>query len=235
VPVCWPWFGDLLRNPPAVQAMAQGELPFHGLARTLDWQLLEASEQADQVTLSFVLDLVDGLPGWPHAASLRLDICLGEQLELRLTTCNFSSTTLAISQALHSYFAVSDIRQVHVLGLDGCGYIETLEDWAPRVQQGDLRFSGETDRIYHGLPATLILEDPQWQRRLVLHSSGSSSAIVWNPWIDKSQRLSQFAADDWQGMLCIETANVLDDCVLLPPGGEHVLGLRVVSEVLKDW
>ena len=142
---------------------------------------------------------------------------------------------MAISQALHSYFAVSDIARVRVRGLDGCGYIETLEDWAPRLQQGDLHFSSETDRIYHGLPATLMLDDPLWQRRIVLESSGSSTAILWNPWIDKSQRLSHFAEDAWQGMVCIETANVLDDFVLLAPGAEHVLGLRVMSEVLADW
>lgn len=234
VPVCWPWFGDLQRNPPAVQVMVQGEAPFHGLTRTLDWQLLEMQEAGEQVSLSLGLDLPNGLPGWPHAASVRLDIQLGDDLQLRLITRNPGSTPLAISQALHSYFAVSDIRQVRVRGLDGCGYIETLEDWAPRVQQGDLQFSGETDRIYHALPARLLLDDPQWQRRIVLESSGSSSAILWNPWIDKSQRLSQFDADAWQGMLCIETANVLDDFVLLAPGAEHVLGLRVVSEKLVD-
>jgi glucose-6-phosphate 1-epimerase len=234
VPVCWPWFGDLQRNPPAVQAMVQGAAPFHGLVRTLDWQLLDVQQAGGQVSLSLGLELPDGLPGWPHAASVRLEICLGDDLQLQLSTRNTGSTPLAISQALHSYFAVSDVRQVRVRGLDGCGYIETLEDWAPRVQQGDLQFSGETDRIYHGLPATLLLEDPQWQRRVLLASSGSSSAILWNPWIDKSQRLTQFDADAWQGMLCIETANVLDDHVLLPPGAEHVLGLRVRSEWLTN-
>lgn len=232
VPVCWPWFGDLQRNPSAVQAMAQGAAPFHGLVRTLDWQLLEVREQADDVELSFVLDLPVGLPGWPHATSVRLDIRLADDLQLKLCTRNLGDTPLAISQALHSYFAVSDIAQVRVHGLDGCGYIETLEDWVPRVQQGDLHFTSETDRIYHGLPATLMLDDPQWQRRIVLESSGSSSAILWNPWIDKSRRLSHFAVDAWQDMVCIETANVLNDHVLLPPGEEHVLGLRLRSESL---
>lgn len=232
VPVCWPWFGDLQRNPLAVQAMVQGEAPFHGLARSLVWQLLSIAEQAEQVALSFVLELQDGLPGWPHAASLRLDIELGEQLQLRLTTRNRGATPLAISQALHSYFAVSDIRQVRLHGLDGCRYIETLDNWSEQQQSGPLQFAGETDRIYLQLPPRLILDDPLWQRRLVLETTGSRSAVVWNPWVDKSTRLSQFAADAWQGMLCIETANVLDDHILLPPGREHVLGWSVSHELL---
>ncbi|HWR81214.1 MAG TPA: D-hexose-6-phosphate mutarotase, partial [Pseudomonas sp.] len=49
VPVCWPWFGDLQRNPPEVQAMVKGDAPFHGLARTLDWQLQDTLEHVDQV------------------------------------------------------------------------------------------------------------------------------------------------------------------------------------------
>ena len=236
VPVCWPWFGDLQRNPPAVQAMVQGEAPFHGLARTLDWQVLEVQEAAGQLTLSFTLDLPDGLPGWPHAASLRLDIQLDIQLDdalqLRLTTRNLGIAPLAISQALHSYFAVSDIRQVRLRGLDGCRYIETLEDWAVCQQQGDLHFSGETDRIYQDLPSRLELLDAGWQRKLILQSSGSASAIVWNPWIDKSTRLSHFAADAWQSMLCIETANVWDDCIELAPGARHELCLSLRSEAL---
>ena len=232
VPVCWPWFGDAQRNPPAVQAMVQGVAPFHGLARTQDWSLAEASEQPDQISLGFVLELPHGLPGWPHAASLRLDIELGEQLQLRLTTRNRGTAPLAISQALHSYFAVSDIRQVRVQGLEGCGYIETLDNWSTQQQTGALSFSGEIDRIYLDLSSRLVIDDPLWQRRVVLQSSGSRSAIVWNPWVDKSTRLTQFDADAWQGMLCIETANVLGDHLVLPPEGEHELGFVLFSEEL---
>ena len=41
VPVCWPWFGDLGRNPLALQAQHDnlGAAPFHGGVRALDWQL----------------------------------------------------------------------------------------------------------------------------------------------------------------------------------------------------
>lgn len=232
VPVCWPWFGDLQRNPPEVQAMVAGEAPFHGLARSLDWRLQSVVEQVDQVILSFVLELPDGLPGWPHAACLRLDIALGERLQLQLTTRNTGAAPLAISQALHSYFAVSDIRRVRLAGLAGCRYIETLDSWSSRRQAAEVQFAGETDRIYLDVPDRLELDDAGWQRRLILETVGTRSAIVWNPWIDKSTRLTQFAADAWQGMLCIETANVLDDYVVLPPGGEHVLGLSVFSQPL---
>lgn len=232
VPVCWPWFGDLTRNPPAVQAMVSGEAPFHGLVRTLDWQLDEVEQLDTGVRVSLSLPSGSALPGWQGTVQPCLQLTLGDDLLIELHNANTGQQTAAISQALHSYFAISDIQQVQLHGLDGCRYIETLEDWAERRQQGDLGFAGETDRIYLDVPARLELLDHGWQRRLLLEVSGSRSAIVWNPWIDKAGRLSQFAADAWQRMLCIETANVWDDCLQLAPGESHCLSLRLSSQAL---
>ena len=119
-------------------------------------------------------------------------------------------------------------------GLDGCDYIETLEGWERRVQQGDVGFAGETDRIYLGTPSRLAIRDQAWQRRVLIEASDSASAVVWNPWIDKAARLSQFADDAWQRMLCIETARVLDDALLLQPGASHGMAVSLWSEALGD-
>ncbi|HZX18134.1 MAG TPA: D-hexose-6-phosphate mutarotase [Pseudomonas sp.] len=233
VPVCWPWFGGLQRNPQAVQAMhlQPAAAPAHGLVRNLDWQLQGIDSRDDGVQLEFVYNsATQPLTDWPHAAELRLSIRLDERLHIQLSSRNLGDTPLAISQALHSYFAVSDIRNVAVEGLHGCRYIETLEDWQQRQQDGLLQFSGETDRIYQGTPAQLSILDRAWQRRIQLRSSGSSSAVLWNPWIDKAQRLSQFADDAWTGMLCIEHANVLDDTRVLAAGEQHQLDVSLWSE-----
>lgn len=227
VPVCWPWFGDIQRNPLAVQEMTTAAAPFHGLARTLDWQLLHSSADSRGVQLSLQLDASQGLSAWPHAAILQLHIALGERLTIRLDNHNLGSAPLAISQALHTYFAVSDIRQVAVQGLAGCPYYETLEQWQLREHVGDLGFNGETDRVYLDVPTHLQIVDQGWQRRIHLHSQGSHSAIVWNPWIDKAHTLSGFANDAWQQMLCIENANVLADHLLLAPNQRHRLQLEL--------
>ncbi|WP_339409135.1 D-hexose-6-phosphate mutarotase [Pseudomonas sp. EA_35y_Pfl2_R5] len=237
VPVCWPWFGNLQRNPQAVQALhlQPDAAPAHGLVRSLDWQLQDIANRDDSIHLEFVYNsITQPLPDWPHAAELRLSIRLDERLHIQLSSRNLGSTPLAISQALHSYFAVSDIHHVAVEDLHGCRYIETLEDWQQRQQDGLLQFSGETDRIYLDTPAQLSILDSTWQRRIQLHSSGSNSAVLWNPWVDKAQRLSQFAADAWPGMLCIEHANVLDDIRVLAAGEQHRLDLSLWAEPFGD-
>ena len=235
VPVCWPWFGNLALNPQSVQAMRHSDEPAtaHGLVRTREWEVLEIDDAGEALHIALGLPHIEGgLPGWPHDVALTLNIRLDSQLHISLTSHNRSSIPVSISQALHSYFAVSDIQQVQVSGLHDCHYLETLDDWQLRQQQGALRFSGETDRIYLGLPDCLYLDDPLWQRRLCLESQGSRSAILWNPWQDKAQRLSQFPAQAWQQMLCIETANVWDDCLHLAPGAQHSLQLRLSSQAL---
>lgn len=235
VPVCWPWFGDLKRNPQALQEQHAnpGSAPAHGGVRNLDWQLLGIEQDGDSVLLQFHFDSrQQALADWPQQAELQLDIRLDQRLHLSLTSRNHGTQPLYLSQALHSYFAVSDIRQARVLGLDGCRYIETLEDWQERRQQGAVQFCGETDRIYLDVPPRLALVDNGWNRRILLESDSSRSAVVWNPWIEKAQRLSQFADDAWQRMLCIETANIWDDCIELAPGASHCLNVSLWSEAL---
>ena len=231
-PICWPWFGDLARNPHAVQVSYNGEqpAPFHGLVRALPWDLHEQRSEGDVAILEFSCPQALGeLPGWPHRVELTLQVRLSDALELSLSSRNVGAEAVSISQALHSYFAVSDIQQVRVEGLAGCPYIDTLLDWKACQQQGDLQFSGETDRVYQQLPTTLRLVDPAWKRRVQLTTYGSTSAVLWNPWIDKAKRLSSFADDAWQRMACIETANVLDDVVLLQPGQQCTLGVSITA------
>jgi glucose-6-phosphate 1-epimerase len=235
VPVCWPWFGVFDRNPQSVKAMRQSEQPAgaHGFVRTAIWQLDEVIPVADALQLDFSLPVpAGGYPGWPHQVDLKLSLLLDDQLHIRLTSHNRGTDTVTLSQALHTYFAVSDVRKVQVEGLDGLAYIDTADGWAEKKQSGLLHFSAETDRIYLDTPAQLNIVDKDWQRRIQLTSQGSSSTVIWNPWTERAKAFDDMADDGWQGMLCIETANVLDDVVSLAPGQSHTLGVNINSIAL---
>lgn len=234
-PVCWPWFGNLQRNPETVQSMYHAEhAPAHGLVRTRDWQLLGLEEVGESLRIEFEMaEAQGGLPGWPHPVELKLVVVLDAALTLQLTSRNLGHSPVTLSQALHSYFAVSDVRRAEVHGVEGLSYIETLSDWQQRHQQGALAFSGETDRIYLNTPQTLSIVDPAWGRRIILTSSRSRSAVIWNPWTARAKELPDMADDGWQRMLCIETANVWDDVVQLQPGASSSLGVRIDCEVIS--
>lgn len=235
VPVCWPWFGDLARNPVEVRTAVEGDkTPAHGLVRAVDWQLDDIADELGELAVHFHVDARHGLPGWPHSARLELVMRFGERLTLELTTHNLGDKPLPLSQALHTYFAVSDSREVSIDGLQGCRYVETLENWEERKQLGVVRIAGETDRIYLDVEKKLVIRDPLWERGIHILASGSRSAVVWNPWIDKAARLSQFADDAWERMLCIETARVWDDVASVAPGRSETMKVEIWGEPLKD-
>jgi glucose-6-phosphate 1-epimerase len=238
MPICWPWFGNLQRNPQSVQDMRQSEEPAkaHGEVRAIDWELMGMGEDGDALIVEFIQPHAEGqLPGWPHSVGLKLHIRLDDALNVSLVSFNAGSEPVTISQALHSYFAVSDVHQVSVQGLDGVKYLNTLVSWdEAQTQSGDLTFDSETDRIYEDTPPLLAIVDPQWQRRIFIQTLGSNSAVLWNPWIEKTKTFSDMEPDGWQRMVCVETANVLSDVVTIAPNEMHVMSVSVWAEELSE-
>jgi glucose-6-phosphate 1-epimerase len=95
-----------------------------------------------------------------------------------------------------------------------------------------VRITAEIDRVYVDTRATCVVEDPGWRRRLVVAKDGSRSTVVWNPWSEKGGRIADLGDDEWARMLCVETANALDDAVTLPAGARHTLRTVIRSEPL---
>jgi D-hexose-6-phosphate mutarotase len=86
-----------------------------------------------------------------------------------------------------------------------------------------IAIAAETDRVYLGTTGTVTIEDPGWGRRIVVAKSGSSTTVVWNPWVAKAKAMPDFGDEEWNGMVCVETANAMDDAVTLAPGASHVM------------
>lgn len=232
IPVCWPWFGDLRKNPVAVQqTIDQDQAPAHGWVRNLAWvvESVQEDDAAAEITLRYPMPA--SIPAaWAPDLELLLTIRVGQTLQLRLRCTHHGQQTLNFSQALHTYFAVSHIDQVEIRDLEQVTYIDTLKDWQECQAPTPLRVDQEVDRIYLDTPTTIRFHDAGWQRTVWLRCGNSRSAVVWNPWIDKAQRLSDFADDAYQRMLCIETARVMQDCVTLAPGQTDQLELTIGLE-----
>ena len=229
IPVCWPWFGDIRRNAEQVQRQipTRDNLGSHGFVRNRSWDLINV-ETLDPYTtrLHLQLSLADNQePLWPYACELNMVVTVSDTLNLDFAVTNLSTNTVSFSSALHSYFGVNAIDDTIVGGLDGLTYIECLEDWQQQQQHGSLVIDQEVDRIYRGTNQAITIKDAQ--RRITLQSQGSNSAIVWNPWIEKSKRLANFADDDYLRMLCIETANAEQDFIELAPNSCHHLKLSI--------
>lgn len=223
VPVCWPWFGP---HP------AEAAFPAHGFVRGLPWEPGDVQLRADGATL-----LTFRLGGdattqrwWPHPFALEYRLTIGDALELELVTRNTGDAVFTITEALHTYFAVSDVREIRIDGLDGCDYLDKVDDGRRKRQQGPIRFDAETDRIYLDTTADCVIDDPSLRRRIRIAKRGSRSTVVWNPWIDKAARLGDMGDDGYLRMVCVESANAADAAVTVAAGAEHRLWVRYTVE-----
>jgi glucose-6-phosphate 1-epimerase len=219
IPICWPWFG------PAPEGLGR---PGHGFVRNRPWNLISTERLADgQVRI--VLGLTDSDETrsiWPHAFSLTLEITVGATLELNLVTRNTGSAAFPLSQALHTYFRVGDITRTRVQGLHGCPYIDKMDGGVEKLQNGPVLITGETDRIYTQTTAPLTIEDDGLNRRIRIDSTGSASAVVWNPWQATAKAMADLGDEDYRGLICVETANAGPDIMTVSPGTEFRLGVR---------
>ncbi|MDQ1299273.1 MAG: glucose-6-phosphate 1-epimerase, partial [Campylobacterota bacterium] len=133
---------------------------------------------------------------------------------------NLDDKSFKISQALHTYFSVSHISEVAIKGLDKKPYLDALT-WKNETQNGDITFNQEVDRVYQEVDDEIVLSDKN--RTLHIKNDGSSSVVVWNPWIEKTSRMSAMREDAYKQMLCIESANAFDDARVLEPQSSYTL------------
>ena len=225
VPVCWPWFG------PAPKAELPNAVTSHGFARQMMWKLVEHREVSPMRT-ELVLELRDtpqSLAIWPHRFVLRLLVSVGVTLELGLTTTNADEAPFTIAQALHTYFAVGEVGALEIHGFEGLKFIDKApaDPPTPSPQQGAIRITAETDRIYLGHTGRAVIRDEANARLLVIDKSHSATSVVWNPWVAKSRRMPDFGDDEYHRMVCVETCNVADDAVTLAPGASHTLAAAI--------
>ena len=233
IPICWPWFGDLDRNPAVIAEQYSDieALPAHGLVRDQLWEL-EKVEKINDATTEVTLSL--DMPAdnrFPYPAQLQMTFSIGAQLRCRFEVKNSGERAFHFSSALHTYLAASQIEQVKLMGLEGVSYLDTLDDWRSHTQTNALAITAETDRIYQNLSQPVVLDDQGAGRQLSI-TTDAPDCVVWNPWVEKSKRLGQLADDAYTQMLCVESANVLDNICNLAPGERYSTTLTIASSAL---
>jgi glucose-6-phosphate 1-epimerase len=209
IPVIFPWFG------PRSDGKAGAA---HGYARTSLWTLESTRLSASgEVELTFALP-----PGEAPGAHLR--VSFGEALRMELEVRNDSASPFRFEDAFHSYFAVAEIGEVSVTGLEETTYIDKTDSFARKLHHAEpVRCTRETDQLHLNTAATCVVHDPVWNRRIVVEKTGSNSTVVWNPWSEKAAAMSDMGRDEWRQMICVESANAADNAITLAPGATHTL------------
>lgn len=224
IPVCWPWFGK--------QGMPANALQ-HGPARISPWQLTAVHHSSDDEISLSLAPRMPGMEGVPAGLDVSLRITLGRTLGQTLHTRNLGAGAVALTQALHNYFAVSDAAGVAIEGLAGLPWHDRLRSATNTdVQTGLFALEQACDRTYyhpssngdpHRPAHRYLLHDPAWRRRIVIDTRGSQSVVVWNPGDEGARKIADMPDDGWRNFFCIETANAGPDVIKLPADAEHRL------------
>lgn len=224
IPVCGPWFRAKDDNPNA---------PKHGPVRIKSWNLeaVEAVPEGVRVTLSTTND-DEGRQWWPYDFTMRLRATFGVALHIELDYTNQAPEPVPVAEALHTYLAVGDVRQVSIEGLDGVRYLDNVDDSREKRQHGVFHFTGETDNAYLDTTTELLVTDPVLKRRIRVGKSGSQSTVVWNPSLEGARRIPDLGDDEWPHFACVEASNVLDCALKIAAGETHTLGTLIRMESL---
>lgn len=224
IPVCWPWFGAHENHE---------SYPAHGFARTVLWQLADVKFlSTGETRLDFELnsaDLSDDYKAmWPDDFALKYRLIIGRELRLELLTENHDQQAFKISQALHSYFNVGDIRKVRLFGLEDKPYLDKPDGFKRKTQQGPVIFCEEVDRIYLQTENDVVIDNGK--RKIIISKQGSASTVVWNPWQRVADKMGDLGQDGYLKMLCVESANAAEDAVVIEAGEQHCLQVKYCVE-----
>ncbi len=225
-PVCWPWFGAHATEP---------GFPGHGYARTVAWEVVGSKKRSEVRTeLSLRLIPTDAtLKQWPHATPVTLTIVVGDALEMTLATRNDGDAPVQISEALHTYFRISDIGGVTVSGLENTTFYDKVADMKKSKSENAIAFTGEVDRVYVKTGADCVIDDAGLNRRIRIAKTGAQSTIVWTPWKEKADKMGDMGGVEnagWREMVCVESGNAMDDIVTLAPGATHTMTVKYSVE-----
>lgn len=225
VPIIFPWFGARTEN----KYSSRTDGPSHGFARTSEWQLAETKVKDDDVILKLILNANDATRALGYNDfQVSYELTLGESLGLQLTVENRSSENLIFEEALHTYFLVGDVQQISIYGLADTTYFDKTDQFKRKYQtESALTLTGETDRPYIGTEAVVEVSDPVLRRQIIVTKDNSRTTVVWNPWKELTSKLADMSPDGWLRMVCVETANAMDDAVTLSPGAQHTISAKI--------
>jgi len=140
VPICFPWFGPRQDGRPG-QA--------HGFARLQEWVFTSAEPVSDGVVeVGFRLISNNATrEQWDGDFEINYRVSVGMALGLELYVRNTSNQPMRFEEALHTYLAVSDVRQASIEGLAGTAYSDRVGTPHEETEGKEpIRITAETDR-----------------------------------------------------------------------------------------
>lgn len=227
IPICWPWFG--------AHPTDSSYCP-HGFARVIPWEILTTSTLANGATRLLLemthTEVTERQLSYDFRFVLAINI--GETLRLEMMTTNLAGHPFMIGEAFHTYFNVSDVENIQVTGLENLVFSDKVAGYERNVQHGPLKFNGEFDRVYLNSRRDCVVHDEGYSRKIRVTKSCSHTTIVWTPWGEKASQMADMGgANEWRKMICVESANAMENSVTIYPNETHAMVTEYSLEALN--
>jgi glucose-6-phosphate 1-epimerase len=212
VPVIFPQFAEM------------GNLPKHGFARTLPWEVARVSADSAVFWLS---ENEATWKVWQHRFLAEYMVhCSEGRLEMMLSITNTDIAPFSFTTALHTYLKVKNAAESSVVGVKGLIYRDSANGGKElREDPEQVVFQGEVDRIYLDVPESIQLIDDE--QNMVIRAKGFTDAVIWNPGPEKCARLVDMEPDGYLRFVCVEAAALAQPVQLAP--GENWRGSQMLS------
>ncbi|KAI9011409.1 galactose mutarotase-like domain-containing protein [Gaertneriomyces semiglobifer] len=202
IPLVFPQFGTLDGS----------ALPQHGFARNSLWEWKGVvTENAEQLTVAFGLtheNISDEMrKAWPNEFALTYEVTLtASTLKTTFAVTNTSQTAWHFTSLLHTYFHVPSVSDVRITGLHNISYKDKTQNNAVMSEASPIiAINGEVDRVYMGAPDIIKITGGS---DVSIRKWGFEDVVVWNPWIEKAEKMSDFGNEEYKNMVCVEVGSV---------------------------
>lgn len=214
IPVCFPWFG--LHE-------TDNELPQHGFARLMNWEVIETKSlpNGENVIRLQLCSSEETKKYWAHDFCAEMTFTIGLNLGVSLKVSNTDNSDFEYTSALHSYFNLSSIENVAIEGLHNTNYKNQLDSGDYIQEESLLTIKKPETRHYYDTTSDCVIHDPFFYRKIRIAKSGSRNTTIWNPGEETCANMEDIPNDGFQTFVCVETVNKFDDVIKLAPGETH--------------
>ncbi len=219
-------------------------MPSHGFLRCNYWTLGEVYDREDEAGCEFTLDLKDVSGGrgdgvWSSESGSSIDCSLSLMVKVKpsslTTTLNIKNTggeSFDYQTLLHTYYRINGSKALNdtscnVVGLEGYAVDDKITNEKSVQDESPISIDREVDRIYTPTSKPnldVVICTGGDGSKVALKASATDgeksipvSAVVWNPFVEKSKRLSDFDDEEYHDMICVEPG-ILSGMEALPPG-----------------
>lgn len=110
------------------------------------------------------------------------------------------------------HLCLQDISKIRVKNLESKPYLDKTRNATSHTDTSpELAITEETDRVYQRLDPTIpiVVSETDDKPLFSITREGLTDVVVWNPWIEKTKRLSDLTPDDaYKNMICVEPGSV---------------------------